>query len=442
MAQTAALPVLSGETGLTRYLEEIRRFPMLEPQEEYMLAKSWREHGDREAAHRLVTSHLRLVAKIAMGYRGYGLPISEVISEGNVGLMQAVKRFEPEKGFRLATYAMWWIKAAIQEYILRSWSLVKMGTTANQKKLFFNLRKAKSRISALDEGDMRPDQVKLIAKRLGVTEQDVIDMNRRLGGDASLNAPIREDGDSGEWQDWLVDDSASQESRLAESEQSENRHKALGEALTVLNDRERRIFEARRLADEPITLEELADEFGVSRERVRQIEVRAFEKVQKAVKTRISAMESPPQRAAAAPSRRPRRINTKLFLIFYSSCPALCRASTSWTEPKPKTWMAGTSPAMTTIVLRVYGRTRVSLLIPSACLSTSSGRRRSRRQRPRRSPRSSEKTPACPCGSRSCRDSRRGNRRRSSSPATRPSSSRGCAGGATLVTSDSPTGER
>ena len=216
MAQTAALPVLSGETGLTRYLEEIRRFPMLEPQEEYMLAKSWREHGDRDAAHKLVTSHLRLVAKIAMGYRGYGLPISEVISEGNVGLMQAVKRFEPEKGFRLATYAMWWIKAAIQEYILRSWSLVKMGTTANQKKLFFNLRKAKSRISALDEGDMRPDQVKLIAKRLGVTEQDVIDMNRRLGGDASLNAPIREDGDSGEWMDWLVDDSVSQESRLAE----------------------------------------------------------------------------------------------------------------------------------------------------------------------------------------------------------------------------------
>jgi RNA polymerase sigma-32 factor len=214
--------------------------------------------------------------------------------------MQAVKRFEPDKGFRLATYAMWWIKAAIQEYILRSWSLVKMGTTANQKKLFFNLRKAKSRISALDEGDMRPDQVKLIAKRLGVTEQDVIDMNRRLGGDASLNAPIREDGDSGEWMDWLVDDSVSQESRLAESEQSENRHKALGEALTVLNDRERRIFEARRLADEPITLEELADEFGVSRERVRQIEVRAFEKVQKAVKSHITAMENPPAAAAGA----------------------------------------------------------------------------------------------------------------------------------------------
>jgi len=293
MAQAAALPILTAESGLTRYLEEIRRFPMLEPQEEYMLAKRWREHGDRDAAHKLVTSHLRLVAKIAMGYRGYGLPISEVISEGNVGLMQAVKRFEPEKGFRLATYAMWWIKAAIQEYILRSWSLVKMGTTANQKKLFFNLRKAKSKISALEEGDLRPDQVKLIAKRLGVTEQDVVDMNRRLGGDVSLNAPIREEGDSGEWQDWLVDESASQEARMAESEESENRRKALGEALSVLNERERRIFEARRLADDPITLEELAEEFGVSRERVRQIEVRAFEKVQKAVKSRVAAMEVP-----------------------------------------------------------------------------------------------------------------------------------------------------
>jgi RNA polymerase sigma-32 factor len=294
MARATALPIISAESGLSRYLEEIRRFPMLEPQEEYMLAKSWREHGDRDAAHRLVTSHLRLVAKIAMGYRGYGLPISEVISEGNVGLMQAVKRFEPEKGFRLATYAMWWIKASIQEYILRSWSLVKMGTTANQKKLFFNLRKAKSRISALDEGDMRPDQVKLIAKRLGVPEQDVIDMNRRLSGDASLNAPIREDGDAGEWQDWLVDESTSQESRLVADEQADNRHKALRDAMSVLNDRERRIFEARRLADDPITLEELAEEFGVSRERVRQIEVRAFEKVQKAVKNRVAAMESPP----------------------------------------------------------------------------------------------------------------------------------------------------
>jgi RNA polymerase sigma-32 factor len=294
MARAATLPILTAESGLTRYLEEIRRFPMLEPQDEYMLAKRWREHGDRNAAHKLVTSHLRLVAKIAMGYRGYGLPISEVISEGNVGLMQAVKRFEPEKGFRLATYAMWWIKAAIQEYILRSWSLVKMGTTANQKKLFFNLRKAKSKISALEEGDMKPDQVKLIAKRLGVTEQDVIDMNRRLGGDVSLNAPIREEGDSGEWQDWLVDDVSDQETRLAESEEAANRKQALGDALSVLNDRERRIFEARRLADDPITLEELAAEFGVSRERVRQIEVRAFEKVQRAVKTRVAAMETRP----------------------------------------------------------------------------------------------------------------------------------------------------
>jgi RNA polymerase sigma-32 factor len=301
MARAATLPILTAESGLTRYLEEIRRFPMLEPQDEYMLAKRWREHGDRDAAHKLVTSHLRLVAKIAMGYRGYGLPISEVISEGNVGLMQAVKRFEPEKGFRLATYAMWWIKAAIQEYILRSWSLVKMGTTANQKKLFFNLRKAKSKISALEEGDLRPDQVKLIARRLGVTEQDVVDMNRRLGGDVSLNAPIREDGDSGEWQDWLVDDISDQETRLAESEEAENRKKALGEALSVLNDRERRIFEARRLADDPITLEELAAEFGVSRERVRQIEVRAFEKVQRAVKTRVAAMEMRPS-ASAVPA--------------------------------------------------------------------------------------------------------------------------------------------
>jgi RNA polymerase sigma-32 factor len=305
LARTAAPPILSGEIGLTRYPEQIRRFPLLEPQEEFMLARRWREHGDRDAAHKLVTSHLRLVAKVAIKYRGYGLPIAEVISEGNVGLMLAVKRFEPDKGFRLTTYAMWWIRAAIQEYILRSWSLVKVGTTANQKKLFFNLRRAKSRISALDEGDMRPDQVKLIAKQLGVTEQDVIDMNRRLGGDASLNTPIREDGDSGEWMDWLVDDSASQESRLAESEQSENRHKALGKAITVLNDRERRIFEARRLADDPITLEELAGEFGVSRERVRQIEVRAFEKVQKAVKKNIARMENP----AADTAMRTRWIN-------------------------------------------------------------------------------------------------------------------------------------
>ncbi len=299
----ASLPIIASESGLARYLQEIKRFPMLEPQEEYMLAKRWREHGDREAAHKLVTSHLRLVAKIAMGYRGYGLPIGEVISEGNVGLMQAVKRFEPEKGFKLATYAMWWIRASIQEYILRSWSLVKMGTTASQKKLFFNLRKAKSRISALDEGDLRADQVETISRRLGVPKQDVIDMNRRLGGDASLNAPLREEGE-GEWQDWLVDDSADQETLLAEREESDARLNALRGALTVLNPRERRIFEARRLADEPITLEELSSEFGVSRERVRQIEVRAFEKVQAAVKAgvaRAQAAKRPTPAALTAP---------------------------------------------------------------------------------------------------------------------------------------------
>ncbi|MFZ1079495.1 MAG: RNA polymerase sigma factor RpoH [Methylovirgula sp.] len=301
---TAALPVLSGENGLSRYLREIRRFPMLEPQEEYMLAKRWREHEDREAAHKLVTSHLRLVAKIAMGYRGYGLPIGDVISEGNVGLMQAVKRFEPERGFRLATYAMWWIRASIQEYILRSWSLVKMGTTASQKKLFFNLRKAKSQISALDEGDLRPDQVDTIAHRLGVSKQDVIDMNRRMSGDASLNAPLREEGE-GEWQDWLVDQSASQENLLADREEASNRLGALHQALSVLNDRERRIFQARRLTDDPITLEQLSDEFDISRERVRQIEVRAFEKVQAAVKAGMANLESLPpadQAGARAPA--------------------------------------------------------------------------------------------------------------------------------------------
>jgi RNA polymerase sigma-32 factor len=286
------LPVLANEGGLSRYLDEIRKFPMLEPTEEFTLAKSWRDAGDREAAHRLVTSHLRLVAKIAMGYRGYGLPIGEVVSEGNVGLMQAVKRFDPDKGFRLATYAMWWIKAAIQEYILRSWSLVKMGTTANQKKLFFNLRKAKGKISALDEGDLKPDQVKQIATRLGVPEQDVIDMNRRLSGDTSLNAPLREEGE-GEWQDWLVDNAPSQETVLAREQEGQNRLSALRDALGVLNPRERRIFEARRLAEDPITLEDLSGEFGVSRERVRQIEVRAFEKVQEAVKRNIASRELP-----------------------------------------------------------------------------------------------------------------------------------------------------
>jgi RNA polymerase sigma-32 factor len=289
---TADWSVTAG-SGLTSYLWQIQRFPMLEPHEEYMLAKRWREHGDHEAAHKLVTSHLRLVGKIARGYSGYGLPISDVISEGNVGLMQAVRRFKPEKGFRFATYAVWWIRAAIQEYILRSWSLVKMGTTGNQKKLFFNLRKAKSKIFALDEGDLRPDQVQLIAKRLGVTKQDVVDMNRRLGGDASLNAPIREDSHPGEWQDWLVDQSASQETTLAARDEYAYRRKTLASALCVLNDRERRIFEARRLAEDPIKLADLASEFGVSPERVRQIDVSSFEKVQKAVKNRGAAMNTP-----------------------------------------------------------------------------------------------------------------------------------------------------
>ena len=293
MARAAAWPILTAESGMRHYFEEIRRFPMLDRQEEYLLAKRWREDGDRDAAHKLVTSHLRLVAKIAKSYRGYGLPIADIVSEGHVGLMQAVERFEPEKGFRFTTYAVWWIKAAIQEYILRSWSLVKMGTTANQKKLFFHLREAKRKIFALNEGDMRPDQVKLIAKRLGVTEQHVIDMNRRLGGDASLNAPIREDGDSAEWQDWLVDESPDQETMLAARDEFDNRRKALSDALGVLNGRDRRIFEGRRLAEDPITLAELAGEFGVSRERVRQIEVRAFEKVQKVVKNRVAAIETP-----------------------------------------------------------------------------------------------------------------------------------------------------
>jgi RNA polymerase sigma-32 factor len=288
-----SLPSVGAHGGLTRYLEEIRQFPMLEPQQEYMLAKSWREHGDRDSAHQLVTSHLRLVARIAMGYRGYGLPIGEVISEGNVGLMQAVKRFDPDRGFRLATYAMWWIRAAIQEYILRSWSLVKMGTTAAQKKLFFNLRKIKGQLKALEEGDLRPDQVKRIATQLGVSEEDVVSMNRRLAGDSSLNAPVRNDAESGEWQDWLVDDTMDQETALAESEERENRRGMLNDALKGLNARERRVFEARRLAEDPLTLEELSAEFGVSRERIRQIEVRAFEKVQKAVTKAASAASQP-----------------------------------------------------------------------------------------------------------------------------------------------------
>jgi RNA polymerase sigma-32 factor len=281
-----ALAVMSPEGGLSRYLSEIRKFPMLAKDEEFMLAKRWQEHEDPEAAHKLVTSHLRLVAKIAMGYRGYGLPIGEVISEGNVGLMQAVKKFDPDRGFRLATYAMWWIRASIQEYILRSWSLVKMGTTAAQKKLFFNLRKAKSEIAALQEGDMHPDQVSQIATKLGVLNEEVISMNRRLSGpDASLNAPLRSDSES-EWQDWLADDvTPSQETVVADNEERTLRMGLLEEAMAELTDRERHILTERRLKDDPTTLEELAGQYGVSRERVRQIEVRAFEKLQKSMRT-------------------------------------------------------------------------------------------------------------------------------------------------------------
>ncbi len=293
MAQSNLPTIVSGGAGLSRYLQEIRRFPMLEPNEEYMLGKRWQEHGDSEAAHKLVTSHLRLVARIAMGYRGYGLPIGEVISEGNVGLMQAVKKFEPDRGFRLATYAMWWIRASIQEYILRSWSLVKMGTTAAQKKLFFNLRKAKGQIQALEEGDLTPEHVKQIATKLGVSETDVISMNRRLSGDASLNAPIRADQEAGEWQDWLVDDSDSQETVLVEAEEAGRRRGFLKDAVATLNEREMDIFNARRLTDDPATLEELSVRHGVSRERIRQIEVRAFEKVQKAVQQASRAGEIP-----------------------------------------------------------------------------------------------------------------------------------------------------
>ncbi len=286
MAAAHALAVMSPEGGLSRYLTEIRKFPMLAKDEEFMLAKAWKEHEDAEAAHKLVTSHLRLVAKIAMGYRGYGLPIGEVISEGNVGLMQAVKKFEPDKGFRLATYAMWWIRASIQEYILRSWSLVKMGTTAAQKKLFFNLRKAKSQISAFQEGDLLPEQVSQIATKLGVLDEEVVSMNRRLSGpDASLNAPLRVDGES-EWQDWLEDDGAvSQETQVAETQEKSLRMSLLEAAMTELTDRERHILTERRLKDDPTTLEELASEYGVSRERVRQIEVRAFEKLQKSMQS-------------------------------------------------------------------------------------------------------------------------------------------------------------
>ncbi|HEV7276476.1 MAG TPA: RNA polymerase sigma factor RpoH [Devosiaceae bacterium] len=282
MAQSN-LPVLSAEGGLSRYLQEIRKFPMLEPDEEFMLAKRYKEHADPDAAQKLITSHLRLVAKIAMGYRGYGLPISEVISEGNVGLMHAVKRFEPDKGFRLATYAMWWIRAAIQEYVLRSWSLVKIGTTAAQKRLFFNLRRVKSQIAAFEDGNLHPDQIKQIATTLSVTEDEVVSMNQRLTGDASLNAPMRVDEGTSEWQDWLIDETPNQETVLGNSEEYDERMSLLADAMGDLNEREKAIFQARRLRDNPATLEQLAQEYNVSRERIRQIEVRAFEKVQEAV---------------------------------------------------------------------------------------------------------------------------------------------------------------
>jgi RNA polymerase sigma-32 factor len=302
MAKSMNLPMISDAEGsLNRYLQEIRKFPMLEPNEEFMLGKRWKEHGDTKAAHKLITSHLRLVAKIAMGYRGYGLPIGEVISEGNIGLMQAVKKFEPDKGFKLATYAMWWIKASIQEYVLRSWSLVKIGTTASQKKLFFNLRKIKGRIKAVEEGDLKPENVKYIAKTLGVEESEVVNMNRRMSGDSSLNSPLRADADGdGEWQDWLVDDKDSQETILVENQESAMRTGLLGDALSKLNDRERRVIEARKLQDEPATLDDLSKEFNVSRERIRQIEVRAFEKLQKAVKNAAQKALAPRVKQLAA----------------------------------------------------------------------------------------------------------------------------------------------
>ena len=300
MANT--LPTISSSSnGMQRYMEEIRKFPMLQPQEEYMLGKRYAEHDDTQAAHKLVTSHLRLVAKIAMGYRGYGLPMGEVISEGNVGLMQAVKKFDPEKGFRLATYAMWWIKASIQEYVLRSWSLVKMGTTANQKRLFFNLRKLKGKMKALEDGELHANHVEKIATTLGVSEDEVRSMNQRLSGDASLNAPIKAaEGESGQWQDWLVDESESQEQMLIKQDELEVRREMLGDAMAVLNEREQRIFTARRLSEDPLTLEELSGEFDISRERVRQIEVRAFEKVQKAMVNAAKELAKPQAQLEAA----------------------------------------------------------------------------------------------------------------------------------------------
>ena len=303
MASRNNIPALTPDGSLSHYLEEIRKFPMLEPEEEYMLGKRLQEHGDTEAAHKMVTSHLRLVAKIAMGYRGYGLPVQELISEGNVGMMQAVKRFDPDKGFRLATYAMWWIRAAIQEYILRSWSLVKMGTTAAQKKLFFNLRKLKGQLQAIEEGDLHPDMVKTIADKLQVSEQEVVDMNRRLAApDHSLNAPLRIDGDE-EWVDWLTDDSETQEDTFGDSEELQQRRAMLEGAMKVLNDRERHILTERRLKENPSTLEELSQEYGVSRERVRQIEVRAFEKLQRAMKNAASEQRNRAEKRRLALAR-------------------------------------------------------------------------------------------------------------------------------------------
>jgi RNA polymerase sigma-32 factor len=297
MAQVPSL-VISPEGNLQRYLQEIRKFPMLQPEEEYMLAKAWREHEDADAAQRMVTSHLRLVAKIAMGYRGYGLPLAELISEGNVGMMQAVKRFDPERGFRLATYAMWWIRASIQEYILHSWSLVKMGTTAAQKKLFFNLRRLKGKLREIDDGDMSPESVEKIATELKVSEADVVSMNRRLsGGDHSLNAPLRQDGD-GEWMDWLMDESDNQEVMVAEAQEMDKRRELLGDAMSTLNERERHILTERRLQDEPMTLEDLSKVYGISRERVRQIEVRAFEKLQKNMRNAAKEQRLPMEELA------------------------------------------------------------------------------------------------------------------------------------------------
>jgi RNA polymerase sigma-32 factor len=297
MAQVPSL-VISPEGNLQRYLQEIRKFPMLQPEEEYMLAKAWREHEDADSAQRLVTSHLRLVAKIAMGYRGYGLPLAELISEGNVGMMQAVKRFDPERGFRLATYAMLWIRASIQEYILHSWSLVKMGTTAAQKKLFFNLRRLKGQLREIDEGDMSPESVKQIATTLAVSEDDVVSMNRRLsGGDHSLNAPLRQDGD-GEWMDWLMDESDTQETLVAEAQEMDKRRELLGDAMSTLNERERHILTERRLQDDPMTLEDLSKVYGISRERVRQIEVRAFEKLQKNMRNAAKEQRLPMEELA------------------------------------------------------------------------------------------------------------------------------------------------